>query len=153
MNLKYRTLQFPCRLMKALVIARLTPVPGTSTKADLGSPRFTIVILEDRTQYIVGRIGACCEHYSICKNSWLSMRYADNVFDRNIFEKDTFNVFPYPVMLYLTLPMVTFYFLQRDLGPSWSFCCRDAIPICSPVNGTEQSIEAVWAVRSTVYSA
>lgn len=34
------------------------------------------------------------------------MRYADNVFDHNIFEKDTFNLFPYPVMLYLTLPMV-----------------------------------------------
>lgn len=54
---RYLTLQFPCRLMKALPMDSLTPVPGTRSNADVGNPTFTIRILEETT----------C---SSCKGTW-----------------------------------------------------------------------------------
>lgn len=46
MTLKYLTLQFPCRWMKASPIDSLMPVPATGVTADLGKPTSTIFILE-----------------------------------------------------------------------------------------------------------
>lgn len=46
---RYLTLQFPCRLMKALPMDSLTPVPGTRSTADVGNPTFTVCILEETT--------------------------------------------------------------------------------------------------------
>lgn len=45
-TLRYLTLQFPCRFMKASPMVSLTPVPGTRATADLGNPTFTSCMLE-----------------------------------------------------------------------------------------------------------
>ncbi len=54
---RYLTLQFPCRLMKALPMDSLTPVPGTRSTADCGNPTSTICILEETTCLFVKAVG------------------------------------------------------------------------------------------------
>lgn len=55
--LRYLTFHFPFRLMKALAMESLTPVPGTRTTEDVGNPTFCIFILEETTCFFAKALG------------------------------------------------------------------------------------------------